>query len=521
MNRKEQLGKALLALLIVPVMATNAAAQARPNLSVARLVYNAAKSQANPQGDLKGQLAVIDKAIAEAMRMGRTGEVRRLLAQGQTLLAGREWTDDLDFSNSLVLRAEAVVLDSKQPGSIRIEHIYAPRLQIVGPLTARVSLHRPRRAALGFQPGDKIKDLATQEGLSGDLLDEPGRIELDWTGIEDGAYVVQAEVFDRDKTLGAASLAVELRGGLADRLRSIEAGLKKIRGFKARLADVLYPVERIRDVNRGKMEIGGFQVAEELSAAESVLAALRSGKDPFDGRKGDMERHYLLEGAGEIMPYRVYVPTKYDGRAAFPLIIALHGLGATEDSFFDSYGKVLPKLAEAHGYLVAAPLGYRLDGFYGVTVPGMAAGGSAQRKLELSEQDVMNVLSLMKRDYAVDASRIYLMGHSMGAMGTWHLGAKYPDIWAALALFSGYGVPSTVAGMKHIPEFIVHGDADLTLPVALSRAMVAELKAQGVEHTYIEVPGGSHVNVVEPNLAAAIEFFDAHRKKAPASSIAK
>jgi len=112
MNRKKQLFKALLALLIMPAIATNAGAQARPNLSVARLVYNAAKSQANPQGELKGKLAVIDKAIAEATRMGRTGEVRRLLAQGQTLLVGREWTDDLDFSNSLVLRADAVVLDS-------------------------------------------------------------------------------------------------------------------------------------------------------------------------------------------------------------------------------------------------------------------------------------------------------------------------------------------------------------------------------------------------------------------------
>ncbi|MCX6561958.1 MAG: hypothetical protein NTZ26_15795, partial [Candidatus Aminicenantes bacterium] len=306
MNRNKRLIQVGLILLIAPVIAANAAAQARPNLSVARIVYNAAKSQANPQGELKDKLAVIDKAIAEATRWGRTAEVRRLLAQGQTLLAGREWTDELDFSNALVLRADGVVLDSKQPVSIRIELIYAPRLQITGPLTARVSLHRPRRAALGFQPGDKVKDLATQDGISRDLLDEPCRIELDWTGIEDGAYVVQAELFDRDKSLGAAALAVDLRSGLTERLRSIEAGLKMIRGFEARRADVLYPLDRIRDINRGKMEIGGFQIAEELAAAESVLASLEAGRDPFAGRKGDMERHYLLEGSGEIMPYRVF-----------------------------------------------------------------------------------------------------------------------------------------------------------------------------------------------------------------------
>jgi predicted peptidase len=101
----------------------------------------------------------------------------------------------------------------------------------------------------------------------------------------------------------------------------------------------------------------------------------------------------------------------------------------------------------------------------------------------------------------------------MGAIGTWHLGAKYPDIWAALAPFAGFAFPATVAAMKQIPEIVVHGGADALLPVAFSRAMVAEMKKLGVEHRYIEVAGGDHNNIVEPNLAAVLDFFDAHRKK--------
>ena len=42
----------------------------------------------------------------------------------------------------------------------------------------------------------------------------------------------------------------------------------------------------------------------------------------------------------------MYVPSKYNGSRAFPLIIALHGLGGTEDSFFDNYEKAFPPLAE-------------------------------------------------------------------------------------------------------------------------------------------------------------------------------
>jgi predicted peptidase len=123
------------------------------------------------------------------------------------------------------------------------------------------------------------------------------------------------------------------------------------------------------------------------------------------------------------------------------------------------------------------------------------------------------VLARVKRDYRVDESRIYLMGHSMGAIGTWRLAAKYPDIWAAIGPLSGSGTPATVEKMRGIPQVVVHGDKDPTVPVNGSRLMVAEMKRLGVEVQYIEVPGGDHNNVVPPNLEAVVSFFDTHRKK--------
>jgi predicted esterase len=504
---------ALAALLLMASSATTAMAQARMNLALTRVIYLSMKSQAKPQGELKTKIDALDKDIAEAARAGRSGEVRRLLAKGMAFLAGRPWTDELEFSNSLILRADEIYVDSSRPFAIRVEQIYAPQILLADSLTVRVSLHTPERAALGVRAGEKLKDLAAQDGVSRDFLDEPCRVELDLSDIEDGTYLLRAEILEKEKSLGAATLLVDLRKGLTERLRSLETELKKINGFDAVRPDVLYPLDFIRNVNRGRVEMGTFQIVPELKAAEETLASIKAGKDPFAGRTGDMERHYLLEGANEIMPYRVYVPKTYDGRAAFPLIIALHGLGATQDSFFDSYGKEFPKLAEEHGYIVAAPLGYRVDGAYGRVLFGNPENPMVARKLDFSEKDVMNVLALMRKNYKIDESRIYLTGHSMGAIGTWYLGAKYPEIWAALAPFSGSANPSTVAAMKRIPEIIVHGDADATVPVLASRAMVAEMKKQGVEHVYIEVPGGNHLNVVTPNFAAVFDFFDKHRKK--------
>jgi predicted peptidase len=214
------------------------------------------------------------------------------------------------------------------------------------------------------------------------------------------------------------------------------------------------------------------------------------------------------------MPYRVFVPGAYRPGENTPLVIALHGLGANEDSFFDSYQRAAPMLAERHGFLLAAPLGFRVDGFYGSRLLA-GADEAAEARARYSEQDVLEVVRRMRTDYTVDPDRIYLLGHSMGAIGTWALGAKYPDLWAALAPFSGTGAPATVSRMTHLPQIVVHGDSDPTVNVNGSRAMVAEMRRLGVDVTYIEVPGGNHIDVVVPNLPRVFEWLATKRRAAP------
>ena len=97
-------------------------------------------------------------------------------------------------------------------------------------------------------------------------------------------------------------------------------------------------------------------------------------------------------------------------------------------------------------------MGFATDGWYGapLSIPGAAprsGGGAAPttgrgpdeetRYRALSEQDVLNVLEIVTREYKIDPDRIYLMGHSMGGFGTWWLGQKYADTWAAIAPMSG------------------------------------------------------------------------------------
>ena len=514
-----RLFSAAVCLSLCGLIAADAGAQALTSLASVRVGYTTRKNTVKPQGELKAQIDALDAQIADASRLGKTGELRRLFAKGIALLNGQPWTPEAEYGRSLTLRTDRVVADSSKPYAARIEQIFAASLDLPRPVSAHVSLTRRPTPPRPGEPSDApatVKDFGTFDGVSRDLRESPFALELDLQGVPDGDYMLVADLSDQGRALGGTALPIALRKGLDDTVARLEADAAK--APEALRAEILFPVDRMKNVNRGRLELRTFDPQRDLAAAEAIAAAVKSGKDPFAGRTGDIRRHYTLDAAKEILPYRTYIPSSYTGARAFPLIIALHGLGGTEDAFFDNYEKKLPPLAESHGYIVAAPLGYRVDGSYGWGLGAPPADPNTKRTQDFSEQDVMQVLARVRQLYRVDDSRIYLMGHSMGAIGTWKIAPKYPDLWAAIGMFSGSGAPAALERIRTVPEIIVHGDADPTVPVGGSRAMIAKLKELGTEFRYIEVPGGLHSDVVAPNMAAIVDFFDAHKKSAKSTT---
>jgi predicted peptidase len=224
-------------------------------------------------------------------------------------------------------------------------------------------------------------------------------------------------------------------------------------------------------------------------------------------------RNYEFPGTGESIPYAVFVPSSYDSSEPAPLIVSLHGLGRTHDWLMGYHG--LLDQAEANGYIVVTPLGYIRRGWYGSrTLDDM-------QDAERSEQDVMNVLQLMRDEFSVDSNRIYLWGHSMGGAGTYHIAAKYPDMFAGL----GVAAPAPEAdapmntilnNIKHLPIFVLQGDEDAAVPVERTRAWVAKMQELGMQHVYVEIPGGDHSLLISQdavNMQKFVDFFNIVRKQ--------
>ncbi|MEP6618911.1 MAG: PHB depolymerase family esterase, partial [bacterium] len=494
MTRTYSASRLLLALL-VPALS---GAQALTNVTSVYVGYISRKNTTKLDAELKARLDTVEAAVTAATKLGRMGEVRRQYAKGNVLLAGRPWTDAADYNASLLLRTDRVIVESQKPWSVRIEQLYAPAIDLTRSLQAHATLMM--RGAGAGQPAKVVKDFGVVEGVSRDLRENPELIDLDLHDVADGRYVVNVEILDSARVLGSTALGISVRKGID----SVTAALERdAAGAPVALrAAILFPVDRMRMVNRGVLELRTFDADKDIAAAQAIAAAARGGKDPYAGKTGDIKRYYTLDAAKEVMPYHTLVPSSYTAARAYPLLIMLHGLGGTEDAFFDSYGRKLPELAEQRGYILAAPLGYRVDGFYGWGIGAPPSDPSQRRLFSLSEADVMEVVTRMRALYNIDPKRIYLAGHSMGAIGAWRMGPKFADLWASVGAFSGQGSAESAERMKAIPQFVVHGDTDPTVNVSGSRNMVAAMKRLNMDVKYIEVPGGNHSSVVEPNFSA-------------------
>ena len=257
--------------------------------------------------------------------------------------------------------------------------------------------------------------------------------------------------------------------------------------------------------------------AWSLSGLLVTAARAQAPTEPAGEPRGvPVQRTYVSHEAHDVsIPYALFVPTGYDPVKPTPLVVLLHGLYSNPWQVIHYQG--VTQEAEKRGYLVVAPMGYNPMGWYGSRGPGKEFGlglkqppDAADNLGELSEQDVLNVLALVRKDYAIDPQRIYLMGHSMGGGGTLYLGMKYPERWAALAALAPaiYSNPDALAAIRTTPIMVVQGDQDRLVHVENTRRWVAKMKDLKMDYRYLEIPGGDHIFSIGANAAMIGEVFD-------------
>ena len=208
------------------------------------------------------------------------------------------------------------------------------------------------------------------------------------------------------------------------------------------------------------------------------------------------EARTYRDAAGETMPYRLFKPKTEPGRL-YPLVLFLHGSSGSgtdnvkqldRGNWFGSLVWVLPENQRRHPCFVVAPQSnenwppVRLrEG----QLPEILLGPGRDRL-------AIEIVERLVAELPIDRKRIYVTGHSMGGVGTWHVLAQRPDLFAAGVPVCGRAHPETLATLKDIPVWNFHGQLDEIESVETSRTIIATLRKLGGTPLYTEYPGVGH-----------------------------
>jgi len=162
-------------------------------------------------------------------------------------------------------------------------------------------------------------------------------------------------------------------------------------------------------------------------------------------------------------PVPLTVPMGYDADVPIPLIVSLHGYSSSGERHDSRWG--IGALADQYGFLTISPDGTREA--EGDRNPYWNAS-SACCNFERTDVDdsayLRRMIDQIRASYNVDASRIYVIGHSNGGFMSYRMAYEHSDVVAAIV---------SLAGANHLEQrepppnpvhvLQIHGTDDTTI----------------------------------------------------------
>lgn len=179
---------------------------------------------------------------------------------------------------------------------------------------------------------------------------------------------------------------------------------------------------------------------------------------------------------GKNRTYYLFVPETAPTGSA-PVVVLLHGSGRNGKSLIDPW---MP-LAKAEGIILVAP---------------DALDSRGWRVPEDGPDAIYDLVEIIRGTYQVDSRRIYLFGHSAGAIQGLQLAAMESQYFAAAAVHAGTMDPKFYPFLDRVPRKIPVamwvGTNDSLFPVEAVRATRDALNSRGFPAELTEIRGHTH-----------------------------
>jgi predicted peptidase len=209
-----------------------------------------------------------------------------------------------------------------------------------------------------------------------------------------------------------------------------------------------------------------------------ILLILNGGymwAEEFPEKKGIYEKTFTLAN-GTTMRYTLYIPKSVSSQQEVPLIMALH-----------YGGKVTPWYGKGYLTILVKPALWKLGAI--IVAPDCPGRGWDNPTAEFA---VIALMNHIKQHYTINDKQVLLTGFSMGAIGTWYIAARHPDLFSAAIPVSGMAEQSTIEMFPDLPVYVIHSKADEIFPIKDVEKMVQTLESKGVPVKLVVIKRISH-----------------------------
>ena len=183
------------------------------------------------------------------------------------------------------------------------------------------------------------------------------------------------------------------------------------------------------------------------------------------------------EGAGTPLSYVVILPKEYNAQHTYPLLVVLHGAG--RDATYEASWWAGDAEREGHG---------QRRGFITIA-PEYAQPNQSQHEYDLaSHRAVLGSIRHAMRTHRIDADRVVLAGHGMGADACFDLGMSHPDVFAGVAPICGKSQQYCMSYYSNALKtswYVVSGERDRDT-VAENMRDLNRYFSKGIDITYCE-----------------------------------
>ena len=161
---------------------------------------------------------------------------------------------------------------------------------------------------------------------------------------------------------------------------------------------------------------------------------------------------FNMEGSGEPQSYVIVLPKEYNPQHTYPLLVVMHSMNATpeKEAIWWAGDEEREGHAQRRGFITIAPR-------------------YAKEKQTEHEYDIASHVAVLgsirhaMRTHRIDANRVILAGHGMGADACFDLGMAHPDVFAGVAPICGQALGTCKnywENARKLPWYVVSGQRD-------------------------------------------------------------